>query len=283
MRAYGLGENSIVSYGINMIKLLPNICCDGGEDCFVRHWHERMEFIRIHKGGMNVNIDGESFSAKSGEVLIIGPHKIHSAIADDNGVLYDCIMFDIRKFYNGTPATQIYLEPLFNHSVEFLSHSADKEIIGAFDDIARLDGDDAPAVCLDSVGLVYKLISLLYERCLAESDIPRLADRKFFEVIDYVNSNFTERLSTGALCEKFGYSESYFCRRFKSATGFTVLTYIKILRLEHAKKLLRETSLPISRISWMCGFADERNFSNTFRRHYSVSPSVFRREHTRRR
>ncbi len=283
MRAYGLSENSIVSYGINMVKLLPEIRAGGGEICFGRHWHERMEFIRIREGGMKVILDDAEFSARDGELIIIEPHKIHSAIADEGGAVYDCIMFDVRNFYNGTPAAQIFLEPVFSHSVEFICRTDDADTVGTFDAIARLDGDDSPAGCLQSVGLVYRFVSLLYEKCISESCAMKLADKKFSEVIDYVNANFTERLSTSELCAKFGYSESYFCRRFKSATGFTVLTYIKILRLEHAKKLLRETALPISRISWMCGFADERNFANTFREHYSVSPSRFRKEYTEKR
>ena len=213
MRAYGLSENRIVAYGINMVKSLPEMRAEGGKNCFHRHWHERMEFIRIRKGGMTVTLDETEFRAGCDELIIIEPHKIHSAIADEGGTVYDCIMFDVRNFYNGTPATQIFLEPVFSHSVEFICKTDDADVIEVLDTIASLDGDDSPAACLRSVGLVYRFLSLLYERCISESVAMKLTDKKFSEVIDYVNSNFTERLSTSELCEKFGYSKQQLCLR----------------------------------------------------------------------
>ena len=61
-------------------------------------------------------------------------------------------------------------------------------------------------------------------------------------------------------------------------TGSTPIQYHLHLRFERAKKLLRETNLPIKAIAQQVGFPDPLHFSHQFRRHVALSPRGWREE-----
>jgi len=50
--------------------------------------------------------------------------------------------------------------------------------------------------------------------------------------------------------------------------------------MEKAAKMLRETSDPITEISYSVGFQDTNYFSKMFRRKYNDSPREYRRKNT---
>lgn len=48
------------------------------------------------------------------------------------------------------------------------------------------------------------------------------------------------------------------------------------LRMEKAKSLLRKTNMSINAISNALGYTDQLAFSKIFKKHYGVSPKIYR-------
>ncbi|MET9251912.1 AraC family transcriptional regulator [Nonomuraea sp. NPDC003709] len=65
-------------------------------------------------------------------------------------------------------------------------------------------------------------------------------------------------------------------RVFKEATGVTPHRFLTRLRIEEAKRLLRETDLAIAQVAPRCGFASPGALSAAFLRHTGARPSVYR-------
>lgn len=78
------------------------------------------------------------------------------------------------------------------------------------------------------------------------------------------------------LAAKAFLSPSRFSELFVREVGMPPGTYLKQLRLEQARTLLRETAMPLGRIALDCGFTDAAHFSRAFRGAYGTSPSQFR-------
>lgn len=57
--------------------------------------------------------------------------------------------------------------------------------------------------------------------------------------------------------------------------GFT--EYVNKIRIRHAKKLLEQKGLPISRIGSMVGYTEHSYFCRVFKRFTSETPSEYRR------
>jgi transcriptional regulator GlxA family with amidase domain len=66
-------------------------------------------------------------------------------------------------------------------------------------------------------------------------------------------------------------------RRFKAATGCSLLEYVQRLRIEQAKRLLEETALPLDDVVVDCGYAEVSSFRRLFRRLTGLTPREYRR------
>ena len=73
-------------------------------------------------------------------------------------------------------------------------------------------------------------------------------------------------------------SRSRFSERFTERVGKPPSTYLTLVRLGGAAKLLRDTSTPVGVIARMVGYTSEPGFSRAFRAHYGSSPARWRRE-----
>ena len=76
-----------------------------------------------------------------------------------------------------------------------------------------------------------------------------------------------------ALC---GMSERQLAGALKQATGQGFHQFVASLRLQQARHLLAETSLPIKEVSYRCGFSHVSTFSSAFREAEGVTPHRYR-------
>jgi transcriptional regulator GlxA family with amidase domain len=74
-----------------------------------------------------------------------------------------------------------------------------------------------------------------------------------------------------------GVAERTLKRRFKAATGSSLIEYLQRLRVEEAKRLLETGSMPVEAISADVGYADASFFRRLFKRMTGLSPGQYRR------
>jgi AraC family transcriptional regulator len=74
-----------------------------------------------------------------------------------------------------------------------------------------------------------------------------------------------------------GTSGFHFSRAFKRTTGFTPSQYFINLRMERARRLLRETKRSVIEIGLDVGYTSPSHFTRIFRREVGSSPTEYRR------
>ena len=79
------------------------------------------------------------------------------------------------------------------------------------------------------------------------------------------------------LSKHTGLNSRTLSRRFKQATGHSPMMYLRQIRLDQARDLLKNTDLCIAEIAMQTGYSDTDYFSRLFKRQYQLSPSDFRR------
>jgi AraC family transcriptional regulator len=95
-------------------------------------------------------------------------------------------------------------------------------------------------------------------------------------VLEYINTNLSDKLELGVLSEVVGLNLYHFARAFKQSTGETPHQYVLRRRIERAKEFLRHSRLPVVEASARTGFVDQSHFSKVFRRIVGVAPSEYR-------
>ena len=94
--------------------------------------------------------------------------------------------------------------------------------------------------------------------------------------MEYIYMNITNRISAGDLAKVSGLSESYLTKLFKKETGYSIGNYIRIKKIEYAKKLLKFTDYSISEISDMLCFTTQSHFIYVFRKNTGMTPKKYR-------
>jgi AraC-like DNA-binding protein len=95
----------------------------------------------------------------------------------------------------------------------------------------------------------------------------------------FIETHYNEPdLSLEKVAGRAGFSRSHFSRLFRKEFGSTFADYLAGLRLEAARRLLRDTSNSIAQVALASGFADPDYFCRVFKKATGMSPSAFRSE-----
>jgi AraC-like DNA-binding protein len=96
--------------------------------------------------------------------------------------------------------------------------------------------------------------------------------------LQYLKDNFAEPLRLTSVARKAGFSVPAFSRIFKQATGTSFLVYLRNIRVEHAKMLLRTTTLSAEQIAQACGFQSQHHLIRSFKKVSKSTPGNYRKD-----
>jgi AraC family transcriptional regulator len=96
------------------------------------------------------------------------------------------------------------------------------------------------------------------------------------KALEYLHDTYAQEFSLDRIAAAAGLSKYYLERVFKKATGLPPHTYMLMLRIEAAKKLLASSSMPIAEIAMELGFSDQSHFTNAFKRRTGFTPQTYR-------
>lgn len=102
------------------------------------------------------------------------------------------------------------------------------------------------------------------------------ADEEIRLAQGYIETHYNHYLTVDNLCKTFAISRRTFERRFKKATGNTVLEYIQRVKVEAAKRELEKGRKTINEVMFGVGYMDNKAFRNVFRKHVGFSPSEYK-------
>lgn len=101
----------------------------------------------------------------------------------------------------------------------------------------------------------------------------------FRQICEYIQANYMEDLTLEEISKRFYLSPTYLSALFKKQAGLGISQYIEQLRIDRAKALLQEDTLPISDIALFIGYNDPNYFGKVFRKYTGISPSKYRTIH----
>ena len=124
-----------------------------------------------------------------------------------------------------------------------------------------------------TIAIFYYLMSV--DDTIAEDELQKLDE--IGTKTDAENyHNYRDEIRLSVLASIAGLSPSAFSRFFKLHTGKKLSDYIIDIRLGYASRMLVDTNLSISEISYDCGFNNLSNFNRIFKRKKGCTPKAFR-------
>jgi AraC-like DNA-binding protein len=165
-----------------------------------------------------------------------------------------------------------------------LPSKASREIEACYQTLIHDCRDRSPHARLSARGAFLRLIAealRLADELPAESKTaspPALPgeETRASKVISFIDANLNKRLTLPKLAAVAHLSPIYFAKLFHRQTGMAPMAYVRMQRVEEAKRMLLSSDETVERIAEAVGFEDPFHFSRIFRRLTGQAPSAYR-------
>ncbi|HQC82730.1 MAG TPA: AraC family transcriptional regulator [Bacillota bacterium] len=241
---------------------------------FKLHWHDYMELVLVKQGSVILNLDINDRPAivKEGSLMIFLPQQLHALKSGTDEVRLISLFFDIEALKNQTLSAKNFLNLLLDERINLPVITVEPKIISAVNELVEARQAHNPIYLQ---GKAYQLIGVLLDN--SNINIRKNVSFRLHGIFQYIQSNFTKEISVKNIAKEFGYTESHLCRLFKKHTNLSISSYIQLLRIELAKKMLQETDTDINIVAEKCGFSDFSYFCRCFKKYVQMTPSEFRK------
>lgn len=134
-----------------------------------------------------------------------------------------------------------------------------------------------PAADDDYIRSAVNMMSMCASYLCTKEIIRRNPNVLSYHLEQYIASHLDTELSVEELCKRFYISRAKLYRLSRQSFHMGISDYIRLQRLDQAKKLLSSTDLPVSHIASMVGIPDTNYFIRTFKQFQGSTPLQYRK------
>ncbi len=253
--------------------------------------HNFWEMVYVDSGNVLAITDGNSCTLSQGQMIFHEPGEIHSHISDSqtpNNMLvisFSCdspsISFFRKKVFTADKTAKTLLRLFIGEAKNALGTiKSDYKVKGNLDFSKSEFGSAQLLLCYMTellIGIMRnesdfgnKIVSSETSRAIAKNSICEL-------VCDYMKENIYSSLTLVDICSHFMIGKSHLSYIFKNNMGSSVMQYYNTIKVNEAKKLLRDNQHTISQISEMLGFSCIHSFSRAFKKSVGTSPTEYKK------
>ncbi|MCB5363455.1 helix-turn-helix transcriptional regulator [Pusillimonas sp. CC-YST705] len=95
----------------------------------------------------------------------------------------------------------------------------------------------------------------------------------------FMKQNLGLNISLDAIADAAGMSTFHFIREFKSLNQVTPYQYLLKMRVDTARRLLRQQRYTLAEIALECGFSTQSHFTHVFKKMTGLTPKAYRLSH----
>jgi AraC family transcriptional regulator len=106
---------------------------------------------------------------------------------------------------------------------------------------------------------------------------PTLTQTQQTRVQNYIRAHLAHPIGLADLAAIAGTTQTSFARGFKRTTGTSPYRFLTQERINHASRLLTDTSMTIAEIALACGFSHQEHLTRLFHRETGTTPAAYRR------
>ncbi|QEG22883.1 AraC family transcriptional regulator [Mariniblastus fucicola] len=138
---------------------------------------------------------------------------------------------------------------------------------------------DAPMLTAHAMALIASALEQAQtsvESINSKDDLDRSDNPLVTEALRVIWNNSHQRVSVDMIAKQLGVTRRTLERHFKKHLGRTLLQELVACRIQRAKRLLRETHVPIKYVAHAAGFSSLPNLCKVFRREVGTTPGSYR-------
>lgn len=145
---------------------------------------------------------------------------------------------------------------------------------------SKLNTEKFDSIIPNISGIMEYVSVLIHEAISYERYVHRSASVTE-KIKNYIDAHYREEIRRDVLAEMVFLNTDYMSRIFKKEFGVSISTYLLQKRVEEAKKLLSQSTLPINTVSIYVGYSNFSYFTKMFKENTGYSPLEYRRKFTK--
>ena len=254
--------------------------------------HDFWEMVYVDKGEVICTADKNRFVLKSGEMTFHKPNEFHnlsgdSSVAPNVSILtFECKSRAMKNFegkiFRLNPEEKSLLSMLFTEGLSCFKLVDEQNPL--LQTMERIEG--AP---YGSSQMTKNLLEIFLIKLSRNTDVVTKKMRRSYlidgvdvpynvkEILDYLKAHVYDKITVSDIAEAVGKSESTVKLLFSQYRRNGIIKYYNSLKIDEAKKLIREGKYNMSQISDMLHFDNPQYFSKCFKSFTNMTPSEYKR------
>ena len=254
--------------------------------------HALWEMVYIDRGECNIVADDAAFPLRQGEIYFHKPYERHMIqVAKGMSpnifiVAFECSSAAMR-FFEGrklqvTMNTKQHIAAIIHEASNTFELQTSDWHTGElkYKPGGSLWGGEQTVLIRFELMLIEMIRANdknVVSRTSGRSDKKIIEDEFCLKIIEYMEGHINEKLSMDDLSRAMSFSKSYISKRFSSACGCSVIDYFTIMKVEEAKRLIRESNKNFFEISDMLMFSNSHYFSTVFKKQVGMTPTQYKK------
>lgn len=238
---------------------------------------DKFKIIILEKGNVDLLVNGYTYTLNPYNVVLMPPMCLHSAEAHGGEVILYEIFFNFERFSKEYELINM-LNLVTPKKISLDSHDINMDNINSIYTAAKKNKFGAYLEC---VFLISKVLSHFADKeyiTQFSKNNNNSAAELINSMINFVENNYMYPISVKDICNELKVSQSYLYRCSMAILNISPNNYILYFKMAKADRLLKIKDLSIEEIAEMTGYENIYHFSNTFKKHFGISPSSYRKQ-----
>ncbi len=121
---------------------------------------------------------------------------------------------------------------------------------------------------------MYEILKMIFDTGIIITNVNKRVSIEE-QIKNYIDKNYTNPITLDHLSSQFYVNKYTMLRKFKAVYGISPIRYVNCLKINTAKKLLKEKNMMVSEISSYLGFENIYSFSRSFKDNVGMAPTHY--------
>ena len=255
------------------------------------HWHEEVEFNYMKEGSIRITTTNNEYEIHEDEAYFVNANVLDmkEPVPEEGKHAVEVAHLFHPVLLSGHFQSRFekkYMNPILqNRQLEVVVFKKETEngrkMLKILKDTARLqNSDDNEFQTRNMLSEAWLLLTEELKENAGRHPRANLANQERIRfMITYIHRHYAEKISLSQIAESANIGEREALRCFQKTLKRTPFDYLNEYRLNKARKLLKESSLPVTEIAMKTGFSDSAYFGKVFRKSLGMTPKEYRNLH----
>ena len=253
--------------------------------------HEQWELVYVDRGECNIVAGSNIFPLRQGEMYFHKPHELHmlqtiKGIAPNIFIITFSSTSVAMSYFEDK---KIYASMSTKQHISAIIHEASSTFDLPFNtpDMKGLKLKENDSLWGGAQSVFLRLELMLIE-IIRENNYYSVQKKMFFpkdiiedefalKIIEFMEKRIYGKFSLSELAKELSFGKTYISKYFSKVSGYSIVNYFTMMKINEAKRLIREAQHNFFEISEMLMFTNSHYFSAVFKKYTGMTPSQYKK------